>query len=274
MIILILILFFDFNISAQENKISTFSYNNKNLNQELNGSILNEKNNTTQFEEDVTEAFRRLKFDKNNKIEAIKVFNEFEGSITNLIKRHYGANEDFSSFALKYPEEALKIINYQIIINPTNDLYYARCFIYYRLWDYDKAISGFSKIVSKNPEHNHGWTMKMLGTSYLAKGDYENAILIYNKLINTNSKSSPYGYAERAEAYIKKGELEKAVGDLNKFFRQKAFLSYKENVSKSLSCYKLIEKRYKVEGCKDVEYFKVNKPKSYYKIIVENPNKI
>jgi len=273
MINVFLILFLGFNVFSEENIISTSSYTQQ-IKKEITQSILTEENTTSQFEKDVYDAFKKLRFNKNNTVERIKTFNEFKGSVTSLIKKHYGVNEDFSSFALKYPEEALKIINYQIMINPTDDLYYARGFIYYRLNDYDKAILDFNKIVSKNSIHNDGWTLKMLGTSYLSKGDYENAILSYTKLINTNSKSLPYGYAERAEAYIKKGDLQKAADDLSMFFKSKVLPFYKEDVSKSLSCYKLIEKGYKIEGCKDLNYFKTNKPKSYYKIIVENINKI
>ena len=53
------------------------------------------------------------------------------------------------------------------------------------------------------------------GSNYMTRGEYDQAILCFDKTIKIQPKFAP-AYCNRGTAYYEKGEYERAVGDFNK----------------------------------------------------------
>ena len=91
--------------------------------------------------------------------------------------------------------------------------YYNRGTVYYEKGEYDEAILCFDKAISLKPRFAEAYCSR--GTAYYQKGEYDQAILDFNKAIERNPKLAE-AYYNRAVVYYHKQEYDKAWEDVQK----------------------------------------------------------
>jgi len=111
-------------------------------------------------------------------------------------------------------DKAIPDYSRAIELNPENYRYYlerAHINSHPNVEKYDQAISDYSKVMELKPEEA-GAIYYLQGYAYRKKGDFDNAIFIYNKAIEKKFLC----YEERGDAYIALGEYDKAISDYDR----------------------------------------------------------
>ncbi len=83
--------------------------------------------------------------------------------------------------------------------------------------EYTKAIMIFSQELgdsSVQKQNLNPYILSYLGASYLELNDYENAILTFDQLLNSNTVDSSKGYWYKAMVYLKQGNKQKTEEQL------------------------------------------------------------
>ena len=89
--------------------------------------------------------------------------------------------------------------------------YYNRGTVYYEKGEYDQAILCFDKAIRINPWFAEAYCSR--GTAYYQKSEYDQAILDFNKAIEINPGFAE-AYYNRAVVYYHKQEYDKAWEDV------------------------------------------------------------
>ena len=89
--------------------------------------------------------------------------------------------------------------------------YYNRGSAYMNKGQYDRAILCFDKAVKINKNSAQAYCNR--GTAYYEKKEYDRAILDFNKAVKINTKFA-HAYYNRAVVYAIKGEYDKAWQDV------------------------------------------------------------
>jgi tetratricopeptide (TPR) repeat protein len=115
--------------------------------------------------------------------------------------------------------KALESANAAVTANPQEaTAYYARGRVYQALKLFKEASADYQKglsLHSADPE-----ILNRIGSVYLANGDYDLAIDLYNGLLSSKTQSPrDYQYANRAIAYTKTGQYQKAIDDFEQAIR-------------------------------------------------------
>ena len=98
-------------------------------------------------------------------------------------------------------------------LSPANDVaYYNRGRAYFFKSDHQRAIADFDKAIQLNPNHRNAYHDR--GFTYASKGDYPRAIADYSEAIRLKPDSR--AYQNRAAAYERSGNKEKAKADMDK----------------------------------------------------------
>jgi tetratricopeptide (TPR) repeat protein len=129
-----------------------------------------------------------------------------EGLLKEL--EEFGLRNDYFDMSIHELEEALKY-------EPTN--WTALQFMaeqYYRVYDYEKAIESYKKLVEIHPE-NEQRAYYFIGASYARLGDYLSAETYLNKAIEENPKDD-YSHYYLGLVYKAQGDMEGALLMFNK----------------------------------------------------------
>ena len=111
-------------------------------------------------------------------------------------------------------EDAIKLCNEAIELNPNNYLaYLRRGNFYYRQKQYERAIQDFDKAIQLNPNYSIAYNNRGLSYSDLKK--YEIAIQDYNKAIQINSNYA-LAYYNRGTSYVYLKKYDLAIKDYSK----------------------------------------------------------
>jgi tetratricopeptide (TPR) repeat protein len=146
--------------------------------------------------------------DYNNAIEL-----DFDNS-----ERYYNRASFYQEFLNDYNQA---LIDYSIAIqlNPDDiENWYARALLYqHELSDLDAALKdGLQMLKLDSLSLN---ALNLCATIYMDKNELDSALILYNKGISLKSddiESSVYCYLNRSDIYAKKGDMERALSDLNK----------------------------------------------------------
>lgn len=79
---------------------------------------------------------------------------------------------------------------------------------------YDKAISVYDKWLETFPRDYIAYMER--GNVFMEKGQYDQAILDYNKSLEINPKGADAAYKNRGNAYYMKGQYDQAISDYSK----------------------------------------------------------
>ena len=128
-------------------------------------------------------------------------------------------------------EDRLALADWSEVIRlqPDEEPYSARGFIYLRLHDYDQAIADFSKALVLR--QFHPTPMRGLAVAYEAKGDFAKALEQANQNISlVQSRAGPVGheYTDRARIYLKMGRTTEALADVDAVLRARHILDQTE----------------------------------------------
>ena len=80
--------------------------------------------------------------------------------------------------------------------------------------EYDQAIANYDKVIEINPKCARAYDNR--GTAFLRKGQYNRAIADYNKAIEFNTKKCSGTYNNRGLAFYNKDQYKQAISDYNK----------------------------------------------------------
>jgi len=94
--------------------------------------------------------------------------------------------------------------------------------------DYDRAISGYSEVISLNPNYLDAYIVRGI-VYFIVKRDYDRAISDFNKVIQLYDKAIQlysnnwfcyyFCYYLRGRAYDEKGDYDKAIADYESALR-------------------------------------------------------
>jgi tetratricopeptide (TPR) repeat protein len=111
-------------------------------------------------------------------------------------------------------DEALKVLNESISLNPNNYLaFFARGKAYESVEEYDKAISDYTEAIRLDPSDKNSYFCR--GRSYLGKEECEKAIPDFNEYI-ANNHTEAYAFNFRGNAYYGSGDYSSAIKDYNR----------------------------------------------------------
>jgi tetratricopeptide (TPR) repeat protein len=116
-----------------------------------------------------------------------------------------------------YVSENLADFAQAIRLDPKNvEVYYARGSLYWRRWDYARAIPDLTQAIKLDP--NNAVIYIMRGTAYSMKDDHDRAIADYTQAIRIDPNyAQTYNY--RGEAYYNKGDYDRAIADFEAALR-------------------------------------------------------
>jgi len=111
------------------------------------------------------------------------------------------------------PEEVQADFNRTIEIEQTNDnidqrdaeAYCERGTAHYNVGEYDQAILEYNKAIEINPVYHKAYNYR--GNCYYHKGEHDRAILDYNKALESNPYFA-YAFNNRGIIYYYKGEYD------------------------------------------------------------------
>lgn len=111
-------------------------------------------------------------------------------------------------------QDACNALTVEITKDPANaDAYFQRALCYYRLTQYDRALSDMQRCLQIEPNTQNIFTYSRLGDCNYVKGNYQEAIACYSRSIAMDP-SFPNNYRERASCYTKLGQMGAAQADL------------------------------------------------------------
>ncbi len=122
-------------------------------------------------------------------------------------------------------DKALVSANEAVKANPQEaNAYYTRGRVYQAIKAFKEASADYQKGLSLHPADPE--MLDRIGSVYIANSDYDRAIDLYNDLLSSKTQSPhDYQYANRAIAYTKTGQYQKAIDD----FEQAIRMNGKEN---------------------------------------------
>ncbi len=114
-------------------------------------------------------------------------------------------------------EEALYDLNEAVRLNPESSLYwYNRGLTHSYLGHYAEAIADFKETIKLEHDHSKFSTYYELARTYMKEGDYEEAVRIFQYLVDDSSQALPHYYMGLGLSLEEHGELEKAIISLEK----------------------------------------------------------
>jgi len=132
--------------------------------------------------------------------------NYYNNPSTNALYKEYGNWNDLPSLIVQSDDENILAKGEQFFLDA----------------EYEKAIVIFSNKLQNTSiqRQNHDpYILSYLGASYLGLNDYENAILTFDKLLDSNTIDSSKGYWYKAMVYLKQGNKQK-IGEQLKIILQ------------------------------------------------------
>ncbi len=195
--------------------------------------------------------------------------------------------------SLKKYEKAIEWYDRRIAISkkPKTSDYSGKGFCYYKLKEYDKAITNYNKCLdlyatTETPQHEYGSSegdaWRYLGMIYKEKGDigkaekeFRDAIQVYSKKKKGRGRVR---YKGRGLCYLELGEYDKAISDLEKIKESKRrpqnYITAQKNIG--VSYLRMGDKEKAKEYFeKTIEMAKgYEKKKDQYKEIIEETEKL